>query len=227
MSNNNKRSLGNNDDRSKPVKLSKRAKRTKRNNGSQMTVRHDGNDRRNVIPAPPKNPPRLNIFTPKLEDGSKRKCNTTPCTTCGKPVRGDFAPIYCHRDRNNQDPVSGWGYLHRDEVRCVNIWRRQGWLDYLLPELIRLSMDADMDSLNRATFRLSLEPKHAAPPPPASYRDRVESFDADADAIDDSDSDSSFDASADDDYGIDDDEYCPFDDSDDDASILIDDEFEL
>jgi hypothetical protein len=70
----------------------------------------------------PKDAPPARILPPNLKDSP-----TTPCTDCGVAVRGAFQPIYCYIHRNNQEPVSGWAFCHRDEIKLLNLLRNYGW----------------------------------------------------------------------------------------------------
>jgi hypothetical protein len=140
-------------------------------NGNDMVI---ANNR--FIPAPPLYPPQLRLYTTKFVDGSGQRCGMTPCSmpSCDERVRGDFPPIFCHHHRNNQEPISGFAYLHRDEARILNITRRHGWMSKIKVMLTEMSVEAAMQNLDRDTRNLRLNNVAFEQRPPAAYRDRHE-----------------------------------------------------
>jgi hypothetical protein len=88
--------------------------------------------------------PQPNRLPPASLVPNLRDVATTPCNTCGRPVRGDFQPIYCHVHRNNVTPVSGWAFMLRTELRLVNILRLHRWTDDALAEVAARAQEIEV-----------------------------------------------------------------------------------
>ncbi|KAE9361488.1 hypothetical protein PF008_g992 [Phytophthora fragariae] len=123
----------------------------------------------------PKFPPLAHLLTTKLEDvvtGERLRLFECASPKCETRVRGDFAPVLCHRCRG-KNPVSGLIFAHRDEVELLNILRKYGQVIDCLIDLKQRARDHEMSKLNGMI--------EESKPAPGDYRDNQRIIELDSD----------------------------------------------
>lgn len=89
-----------------------------------------------------------------------------PCAEpqCRLTIKGEFQPSYCHKHRNNRDPITGWAYLTRAEMQIINMLREHDWTDEALEGLMARHTEAQVETLANTVAALDV----GTPDPPAS-----------------------------------------------------------
>jgi hypothetical protein len=110
------------------------------------------------VPQPPQRPPAR--LRPHL-----RTTPTLPCLVCGRPVRAEFQPVFCHDHRNNVTPITGWAFFDYRDVEIINISWRFNWTEPLLAEMRRLAQLAEMAELGAGIVELAVADQVLVPQP--------------------------------------------------------------